>query len=418
MVRYDYKILNALIDSYENSLLSRGENKVSIHIQYAFSKKNLPSYFDVSSLDYEEIHACAKELERKKFISIVWKQGKKNHIIEKVLLNECAVQDIYTYLKRIPKKECENASLRVLTELQKKYDSPIAGRFMEYLIMRIREGKTVKEYIDLTDSHQTELLIKAVFYIETNTQSCYIREFSIRCFRDSKYFESILGKISKIWKAFGTESGFDNIDSILAEHLIYSTPDYVYIKGCGIIEVNQQKIDLEKLAQGIGISGEELSQGIEKFKEKTATVSVLGKTTTRKVITIENLTTFFRWKEEDSLIIYLGGYHNSLRRRLLKILYEQMPNAAYFHFGDIDIGGFEIYEDLCKRTGIPFKLYHMGIAELEQNQMYSKKLTDNDKKRLDTLIQFAEENKREYTAVLYYMKAHGIKLEQECIGIL
>lgn len=405
MVRYEHKILNALLDSYESSLLSRGENKVSIHIQYVFSKKNLPNYFDESSLDYEEIHACVKELEVKGFLSIVWKQGKEDYIIEKVLLNTDALYDVYKYLKRIPKSENEKSALALLGELRQKYNSPIADKFKVYLMTRIKEGKTVKEYIDLADLGQIENLIKALFFIETNKESCYIREFSIRYFHDSKIFENMLGKISKVWKQFGEDNEFDHIESVLAEHLIYSTPNYVYIKGSAILELKQQRIDLESLSQGIGISGEDL-----------LALSVFGKAETRKVITIENLTTFFRWKEKDSIIIYLGGYHNSLRRQLLKMIYDQLPNAEYFHFGDIDVGGFEIYEDLCRKTGIPFKLYHMEIEDLERNQIHAKKLTDHDKKRLDNLIQIASDNEREYIDVLQYMCKHNMKLEQECIG--
>ena len=406
VARYEYKILNALLDSYESSLLSRGENKVSIHIQYVFSKKNLPSYFDESSLDYEDIHTCVKQLEKKGFLSIVWKQGKQDYIIEKVLLNTDALYDVYKYLKRVPKSENEKNMLALLGELRKKYNSPIAIRFMDYLMTRIREGKTVKEYIDLADSGQIENLIKALFFIETNNESCYIREFSIRYFHDSKIFENMTGKISKVWKKFGVDNEFEHIESVLAEHLIYSTPNYVYIKGSVILELNQQRIDLESLSQGMGLSGEDISL-----------LSVFGKTETKKVITIENLTTFFRWKEKDSIIIYLGGYHNSLRRWLLKMIYEQMPNVEYFHFGDIDVGGFEIYEDLCRKTGIPFRIYHMGVDELEKNKIYAKNLTENDKKRLDNLIQYASENERVYVDVLHYMKEHSVKLEQECVGL-
>lgn len=406
MVQYDHKILNALLDSYESSLLSRGENKVSIHIQYVFSKKNLPNYFDESSLDYEEIHACVKELEKKGLLSIVWKQGKQDYIIEKVLLNVEALPKVYKYLKRVPKSENERSAMALLGELQEKYNSPIAIKFKDYLMTRIKEGKTVKEYIDLADLGQIENLIKALFFIETNKESCYIREFSIRYFHDSKIFENMSGKISKVWKQFGEDNEFEHIESVLAEHLIYSTPNYVYIKGSAILELNQQRIDLGSLSQGIGISGEDLSS-----------VSVFGKTETKKVITIENLTTFFRWKENDSIIIYLGGYHNSLRRRVLKMIYEQMPDAEYFHFGDIDVGGFEIYEDLCRKTEIPFRLYQMGLDELVKNQIHAKKLTDNDKKRLNNLIQFAKDNEREYIDVLHYMCKHNMKLEQECIGL-
>ena len=48
-------------------------------------------------------------------------------------------------------------------------------------------------------------------------------------------------------------------------------------------------------------------------------------------------------------MIYLGGYHNSVRRKLLELLYQDFPKAEYLHFGDIDVGGFEIYRDLLQK---------------------------------------------------------------------
>lgn len=40
-------------------------------------------------------------------------------------------------------------------------------------------------------------------------------------------------------------------------------------------------------------------------------------------------------------MIYLGGCHNSVRRKLLKLLYQDFPEVEYLHFGDIDVGGFD-----------------------------------------------------------------------------
>lgn len=57
----------------------------------------------------------------------------------------------------------------------------------------------------------------------------------------------------------------------------------------------------------------------------------------------------------------------------------------------------------------------MGISELEQYEQYTKKLTVNDRKRLDILL-----NNEEYEKVwpvLNYMREHGEKLEQESISI-
>jgi hypothetical protein len=90
--------------------------------------------------------------------------------------------------------------------------------------------------------------------------------------------------------------------------------------------------------------------------------------------------------------------------------------ASFVHFGDIDVGGFEIYRDLCRKTGIPFQTYHMGIYQLEKYKAYSQELTDNDRKRLDKLIEKMD-GEGEDTEVLKYMKETGRKLEQEGIGM-
>lgn len=119
--------------------------------------------------------------------------------------------------------------------------------------------------------------------------------------------------------------------------------------------------------------------------------------------------------KKNSVLIYLGGYHNAVRRQLLQKLYSAFPQAEYLHFGDIDIGGFEIYQDLRRRTGIPFRPYLMGIEQLQQYGGYAKKLTENDRKRLDELLK--KEEYREVWPVLQYMKENGGKLEQECIVV-
>ena len=58
------KILNYLLDKYENSKLSRGENQRAIHIAFPFNKKTMPKYFDESSLEIETIHAAAGQARR------------------------------------------------------------------------------------------------------------------------------------------------------------------------------------------------------------------------------------------------------------------------------------------------------------------------------------------------------------------
>ena len=133
-----------------------------------------------------------------------------------------------------------------------------------------------------------------------------------------------------------------------------------------------------------------------------------------KVFTIENLTSFYRFKQEHSLVIYLGGYHNRSRRNLLMQIYQKLPDAQYYHFGDLDAGGFYILEHLKRKTGIPFQMFQMDIETLKKYEDYAKPLTENDKKRLMQLekMELPDEERK----LITYMLQKGIKLEQECIS--
>ena len=404
-MRYEERILQTLLDSYERSRLSRGENEVAVHIAFPITPKTMPIYFDENSLAYEEIHGTAGHLEEMGYTCSVWKGGKKNHILQKIVLCDEKVDEIYRHLGRVPEKQMQQAQLAVLQELKTECSTPVARNFICWLMKRLEQGKTVKEYLNLDDTEGSRRLIRAIHRIETNQKEIYIREFSVQCFGDSKELEKKSGLIVKIFLRFSDDMEDMDNDVILAEYGIYRTPNYVYVKGSGRLRIGTPEaydIDLRSLRQGIGLSGEDLD-GLEWKVD----VSV------KRIITIENLTTFFRWEEPDSVLIYLGGYHNAVRRKFLQKLYQVFPEAEYFHFGDIDVGGFEIYEDLCRRTGIPFTTYKMGISELEQYEQYTRELTENDRKRMDSLLN--NEAYENVWPILRYMKEHGKKLEQESI---
>lgn len=402
MAQYEKLILNQLLDSYENSSLFTGENKVKVSISFPFQKKRIPEYFNESSTGYEDIHACVRDMEQKNYIRIVWKRGKENHIIEKVLLNETQINQIYSELNRKPKADKVLETITLLGKLQVLCDTPISQSFLRELQNRIETAKSVAEYINLDETKTTEQLVKAITYIEKNEKECYIREFSISQFSDSKLFESLLGKVAKVMRDFEIRFQEMDIYEILAEYAIYHTPNFVYFKGDALLQFDASEIDLRIFKNGIGIPGDMLQ-----------TMVLQGAHHVTKIITIENLTTFFRWSESGAVILYLGGYHNAVRREFLKQIYKQIPNASYLHFGDIDVGGFEIYEDLCKKTGIPFETYYMDIAVLKEYQKYAKDLTENDKKRILKLLE--KKKNTSYETVLHYMLDKYIKLEQECI---
>lgn len=398
MVQYDRKVLNHLLDTYENSLLSTGKNKRMIQIEFRFTKTLIPSYFDENSDEYENIHVWMKLLESKKLIRIIWKDNKQGYLIQKVRLMLDHIEEAYQYVGRKPRRGLEEENI---TLLQRYLDveAPITVNFAKYLLERLQNHQSVKEYIALENRKETEKFLQACVLVEQNRRPCYIREFSIMHFQDSKYFEQIESHIAKVFRQFSGEYAEMDTLELLAEYGIYRTPNYVYFKGNAGISIGGEVVNLSLLKQGIGISGEDLSR--IRFSDLSRI---------KKVITIENLTSFFRYWEEDGLCIYLGGYHNRIRRTLLKMVYKTIPDAEYYHFGDIDAGGFSILLDLRKKTGIPFMSYHMDLDTLRQYRQHAKRLTESDRKRLGKIGK-----EKEFCEIIEFMLKENIKLEQECI---
>lgn len=410
MKQYDKEILNKLLDRYENSLLSVGENKRQIQIEVRFTRTSIPRYFDESSNDFEYIHIQMKALEEAGLLTILWKDGKRDYLISKVRLNPDHIKEAYAYVHRLPKRSLEEENI-LLLEKYVDTAAPITSSFAKYLIGRLSKHQSVKEYIALEDHAETEKFLRACQMVERNEAPCYLREFSIRHFADSKYFEQVEHRVAKVLRRFSDsdehlqrEEGSEDyaqMDTaeLLAEFGIYRTPNYVYLKGDATISIGGNMVNLSSMKQGMGISGEDLPG-----------IGFVDVSSLERVMTVENLTSFFRCQEENTLYIYLGGYHNHIRRQLLKAVHEILPHVAYYHFGDIDAGGFCILKDLRRKTGIPFTAYCMDLETLRKYRTYAKPLTEMDRRRLEKLA--AEEEFRE---AIGFMLAENVKLEQECV---
>ena len=58
-------------------------------------------------------------------------------------------------------------------------------------------------------------------------------------------------------------------------------------------------------------------------------------------------------------------------------------------------------------------MYHMDLDTLQKYEKYGKKLTENDKKRLQGML-----DREEIQGLVKYMLKKNVKLEQECIELL
>jgi hypothetical protein len=385
--KYERTILNTLLDKFEKSKSFTGDNKVNqkflVKIVSLF-----PQYADHSNYElFQAVNESIDILVRKELISA---KISKANLCSEVSLNPDKVSQVYQYLGRTQKKDINNAVLMLLDEYMNKNE--ILNRFCEAQVERIRANKSIQFFNeDLREFKSILLAVDSLLRVESET---FVRDFSVRILRDSKLFDRISPKVVNLLYEYGD---FPEKDQVLESLNIVKNPTYVNFKGAGAIVLSGQRINLNLLKGDVAISSAML--------EDIESVEITGKL----VMTVENLTSFHIAESKDVFLIYLGGFHNRIRRDFIKKIYLQNPNLQYYHFGDIDAGGFYILEHLRKLTGVDFKPYKMDLDTLIQYQNYSKSLTENDKVRLKRL------RGSEFDEVIEYMLENNCKLEQEAI---
>lgn len=390
------KILNTLIDLYERSKTFMGDNKVRQSFSIRVSKL-FPKYDDDSAFDfYTELNQVCTMLEEKNLVTL---KKERNGKIRTVTLNLDCLDECYAETDRTPKSDLNSK----LKEIWQKYEN-ISGSlesnkplhlYIQEQIERLRQNKSVQFFGgDFADYGDLLLAVKEVL---SNEEEIFIRELSVKLFNNSKRLEEIENPVRSLLYKYGE---YDDKETVLEEHNIIKTPTYVMVKGCGLLVFAEQKIDLEKIPGDIALSTQTL--------KSLCSVELNG----ASVITIENLTSFHKYKATNELVIYLGGFHNSVKRDFIKLVERANPGTVFKHFGDIDAGGFYILEHLKSKTGINFLPQNMDVGALNANKENWISLSENDRARLESL----SEKNNSYADVIEYMLKNNCKLEQEIIS--
>ena len=389
MTKYEKQILNVLLDKYEGSKSFIGTNQVNQSFTCKVARM-FPKYKDDS--EYELFCTINETVDTLVAQGFVTAEKMKNGVVQSVTLIVEVVEKVYEYIGRTPKSDTVSDLKRLLNLY--KDDNIILYSYCNRQLERLAANKSVEFFDDDFDMYES--ILKVVSKITEVKSETFERDFSIQVLGDSKAFEKIRSKVVSLIYEYGD---FPDRETLLADLNIVKNPGHVYFKGKGKLTVCGQEIDFSKMPGDIALSSEML--------KNVDDVTVFGNV----VITIENLTTFNAFNCENSFAIYLGGYHNTSRRNFIKKVYEKNSDKQYLHFGDIDAGGFYILQHLRNKTGIAFVPYRMDAKTLKANIQYTKKLTENDKKRLAVLAE------TEFGETVEFMLENNCKLEQEAMDL-
>lgn len=396
---FDEKMLVLLVELYRKSKKDSGTGRINRRTQIKPTK--LYDGYDRNDGDLELINAIneiAGKYQEKGFLTFEMK-GFSNEISTIYLVDE-KVEEVEQYLTEHYRYESKHEKMKQVEGIIAKYSgySPVADRECARLQACLDKNVVPKNY------EQTEEVLKALVFIERNEQPLYVREASMLIYGSSKYLEeNTLDVVCGLIRKFKERPCEENElwDEILSDYHIVTEKQKICLKGNLSIVKAGKTFELGGFRSGVEFYADEL--------EEIEQVLVHD----QRFITVENKTSYLRCKEADTSYFYLGGYANRFQRDFLKKIYEDNPGTCYFHFGDIDAGGFYIHENLCKITGITFGLYRMSVEEL-QDSRYERcllKLSVNDKRRLKKLV----ENKV-YEDVVRYMLEQDVKLEQEIVS--
>lgn len=368
-MKYKEILLKDLMAIYEKRDANSSNFKTKIKIK--ITKEKYPKYFETP----EEYDEAIKQLEKLEYVFV--KKVPHDTVVDNISLNLDKIDEI----KRLLGIDGISEKRQLLLAELNRYDDDIIVNLKNEIIDRINKNKSIKQYL----SNEYIDAIKAVHYLENLDHNVYERNASNYIFNDSKKLAKVKMQIESIY----------NDENIFEKKGIMSITPYLYVKGEGIIYINSQKIDLKNLATSIGIP-------IDKVDE-------LSFENISKVTTIENLTTFYDYVS-DGLIIYLGGFSTRSQIQVLKKIKEVCKD--FYHFGDIDYGGFTILNNLMEELNLDIKAVNMNLNTLINNLKYTQSF-DNDKyiDRLKTLL--SKPLLKEYFDVIQYMIDNKVWLEQE-----
>lgn len=395
-MEYSKDIISRLLDIYErrNGYAKRPEELRSIQFEVS---KEYPIYKD--RYDNEKYRDINTAIEKNVAAGLIIAEKDQIGRYSKIKLNIARVDDCYALLKRtsIP-DQCK----KVLSVLEKANNAEclLIGRIVSDFCEQIKAYKKLPYDLGY-DARRVGEVLQVLEAVTKLTSETYIRNFSTALFKDSKRFQREYRSTTESILFNYTDDVVEK-DDILGYYNLYENPTYVLIKGNARICFDESAIELSEMPGGIALSNGSLA-GIHKISVKAD-----------KVITVENLTTYHDCDEQDAVYIYLGGYHNTSKQKLLELIYENNGDKEYYHEGDLDVYGFLILENLISKTRIPFKPLLMDVETIERFYRAGlyKTLTARDRKMIDSK---KDGQLSAYKDVLEYMLTHDCKIEQESI---
>jgi len=367
-------ILNLLLDRYERSkhYQEPGGSARSIFLRY--DRETLPDYWDEHHWQRRtELNQATRLLETEGLVRVRSSRYSPDEV-ERVDLALDQVDAAYRRAKRAPRRQLEQSLASVARTWSKRWPADWRQAFAGAVESAVAEYGKLPAGLKPDEHGLLEDLCRTLDALGPTglTPELPRRLFSQRVLGDSKRFEVIQSRFVRVLREFWPGSLPEADREILAEVGILENPQQVLLAGPVVLG----DLSVASVGDAVGLPAS--------FVDRCEVTRLDADS----VITVENLTSFHQVVGAHlprTVVVYLGGYHNRIRRQLLLKL-ARASALEFWHWGDIDLGGFRIFVHLQERTGLPLRPLLMDRATYLEHYARGMDCTPSYLRELEGLL--------------------------------
>jgi hypothetical protein len=283
------------------------------------------------------------------------------------------------------------------------------------------------------DNAERKNLFRALEFADKSKTELLERVFSVQCFGDSKIFENLVRKrFIEIIRRYSDCDEDSSDEELLGFAGIVRYPERFEFRGplaikfFGPDSITASKdsnttaknsittdgkfpgaVDFAPLRYGASLSSMDLKRGQVEFP---ANLTLL--------LSIENKANYINYLQQNSnsgeLVVYHGVQFSPSRGAFFRALTAALSeNCPWFHWGDIDYGGFSMLARLRREIRKNVRPYRMGKEDLVKYARLALPITEAYAEKLRSLTLLEELG--DCLPCINYMAENRLRLEQEAM---
>lgn len=411
---YKKQLLNSLLDRYERSQGFVKDRSQRRRIQlrlYDAGGSDFAAYDIEDSQARSRINDIVLDLEAQGVITFKWMKGQEGHLIARVYLVPEALPQAYRLAGRRPlMPQIERLGVAFRQQLDGAQHDWAKAYWQEQLDF-LQRHRRLPQTFPAQEPEQGEWFAVLSAADRLDGETMLERVFSQRYLGDSKRFEqqhrSRLRGVLKHYLPLDTDELTE--EELFQQIGLEKYPEVFSL--CG--DVTLQKADGAQLPLGGFAYGAMLDS-----REAAGTAFQLGDDI-RRILWIENKANYYdylaREKRPDEVLVFHGGFYSPARGQFFQALCRAAgPQVQLLHWGDIDLGGFQMHARLRREVDARFACFRMGVAELEHCASQTRSLPSADyRTKLQALLAVGELANAH--SCIRYMLEQNVRLEQEAL---